>query len=119
VYNFENFLGILENKIDLNFMDEYGYPSEEALEILSNWDYGDPIGWLQFAKSLWHFSDYVYFTKVEYYDGIEDVINFATGGWSGNESIVSAMSCNRMLWGLYWYFSKRGGLYSFFYSESK
>lgn len=117
MYKFENIIDMIDNKIELDYFDENGYPTDEALEILENWDCANPIGWLDFAKSLWCYPDYVYFSKVEFFDEIKDVINFSTGGFAGNDSIIMAMSYNRVLWSMQWYFSKRGGFYSFFYDD--
>ena len=37
----------------------------------------------------------------------------ATGGWSGNESIISSLQDNIMFWSMYWESSHRGGLFIF------
>ena len=39
-------------------------------------------------------------------------VYFATGGWSGNESIIHAMQEN-IMWKLRWISSHRGGKYGF------
>lgn len=37
----------------------------------------------------------------------------ATGGWSGNEAIISALAHNRLFWSITWQKSERGGAYWF------
>lgn len=41
----------------------------------------------------------------------EDCIRLATGGWSGNESLIHALQANRVAWLVLWQLSAKGGLY--------
>jgi len=40
-------------------------------------------------------------------------LKIATGGWSGNEEMISALQDNAVFWALYWESSHRGGLFQF------
>lgn len=105
-----------------DFLDDDGYPTEDALEIISIWHWNDPKGWFEFIKSLWHYRSWGWSEHYEphewndmekYKDTIVHKYKIATGGWSGNESIIHAMQSNRMLWHLNWEQSRRGGHYIF------
>ncbi len=37
----------------------------------------------------------------------------ATGGWSHNEEVISALYANHVFWGMCWVKSERGGYYEF------
>jgi hypothetical protein len=87
--------------------EEEGYPTDEALEKVSAWDAHDPMG-------LWnHIEGYFNRHGSAWIEG-EDY-KLATGGWSGCESVISALEKNWILNALYWQSSHRGGLhvYSF------
>lgn len=45
----------------------------------------------------------------------EKFIRFATGGWSGNESLINALRRNQMIHGLAWVATVRGGLHIYRY----
>jgi hypothetical protein len=90
--------------------DEEGYPTPYALETLKNWPWGDPVGWLHLAQELWHWGDRA-FSLTQ--DGQDWNASAATGGWSGNESVIAAMRENFMLWSTLWMSSARGGRYVF------
>jgi hypothetical protein len=84
------------------------YPTDEELERIKNWPMADPMGWLDYCASIWHWGkDYAYREGDIYY--------FHTGGWSGNEDIIGAMreTQNGILWMLMWSQSNRGGHYIF------
>ena len=81
------------------------YPEEDELEKIKEWPIDDFDGWMQFVQSIWAYKDYIHED-----DGVWHV---ATGGWSGNEEIISTMRSNFVLWSLYWESSHRGGKYIF------
>lgn len=92
--------------------DANGYPSEETLGTIALWQIADPVGWLEFVRDAWnHHYGRIRFTP--------DFDEFATGGWSGNESIISAMQENAVLWTMLWESSHRGGKYVFRLPEEK
>jgi len=107
------------NNYDL--LDADGYPTLNALMLIETWHWSDPKGWFEFIKSIWWMPDVVFF--IEEYDDIRDSkvyrYNISTGGWSGNESIITAMEQTDMLWGLNWVQSRRGGHYIFELKEVK
>ncbi len=84
-------------------MDEDGYPTDETLDKIENWDVEDFKGLAQFLTDLWIYQDYVSF------DGI--VLTLSTGGWSGNEDLIKSIP--RPWWFNYLYSQKPGGHYVF------
>lgn len=97
------------------------YPSEEDLTTIENWDsFNDPMGLINFIEPLFEEYGVVRVTNpscgenITYTGGLEQkyTVYMATGGWSGNEDIINAMSKN-IFWALYWQESKRGGGYTF------
>jgi len=95
-------------------LDDDGYPTDEALDLIAKWDYKDIAGWFEFIQSLWALTDW----KIE--DATHDISDrpiirytFNTGGWSGNEDLIRAMEQNWMIWSLTWVQSRRGGHYIF------
>lgn len=107
-------------------LDEDGYPTDAALDIIRLWHWSDVEGWFKFIEGLWWSSNMLWKegdAPHEYRDfkGYEDKIvhryYISTGGWSGNEDIIRAMQDNQcLLWTLTWVQSRRGGHYIF---ESK
>jgi hypothetical protein len=98
-------------------LDDDGYPTDAALDVIELWHWTDSKGWFEFIKSIWHLAswgwgegeddhEYKKDTKVHRY-------NVSTAGWSGNESIIGAMMRNEMLWHLNWVQSRRGGHFIF------
>jgi len=88
-------------------MDVDGYPEESELQKIAEWDYKDFCSLMQYIKERWKYAD------IGYFDGINNIYQFSTGGWSGNESIISALQENVMFWACCWQSSKRGGHYVF------
>jgi len=83
------------------------YPSEKQLKTIKNWqkDYNEL---LKYVKTLWVYSFYVWEPTTE-----SPYWRFATGGWSGNESLIAALEENRLFWAMCWKASYRGGVYEF------
>lgn len=98
-------------------LDEDGYPTVEALEIIELWLFDDAKGWFTFIKPLWYLSDWGWRENW----GIHEIFTdeklyryyLSTTGWSGNEEIIRAMMANSMLWSFTWISSRRGGHYQF------
>lgn len=96
------------------------YPSDAALERIKAWDFNTPLEWFAYIKQAgnwwpdpepWGWSEEDVFA--DDFDGKRRRFHISTGGWSGNEDILSAMEENFMLWGLTWQSSRRGGHYVF------
>lgn len=111
----------IQNRIDelmkKDMLDDDGYPTEDALEIIKIWSFKDAKGWFDFIKSIWAYTDWGWDEKYENSDIFPDkeVYKYyiSTAGWSGNESIIRAMEENNMMWVLNWVQSRRGGHYIF------
>ena len=87
--------------------DEHGYPTEEELRIIREWDANRGfLGLLEHVEEIWWTPEWG-ISK----EGSE--WNVSTGGWSGNEEIVAALQDNMMFWMMCWVQSRRGGHYIF------
>ncbi len=96
-------------------VDDDGYPTDDALEVIEKWHWDDVPGWFKFIEEIWSYPD-----RVKYFEREHDwkketnrYVGLSTGGWSGNESIIHAMKQNNLLWTVTWYMSKRGGYHEF------
>jgi 1,4-alpha-glucan branching enzyme len=94
------------------------YPTDEDLESIRSWPPSDPMGWFSAIKHAghwwpdesWGWSER---DDTDRIDGPVRVYEISTGGWSGNEEILSAMEDNRGLWYQTWREIRRGGHYTF------
>ena len=113
----------IANLMDEPHLDEDGYPTEAALEIVRIWHWSDSRGWFEFIKSIWYMSSWGWSESDAEHEYIKDskvhVYNISTAGWSGNESIIREMQNNNMMWHLNWVQSRRGGHYIFELKEFK
>lgn len=112
-------------------LDEDGYPTDAALDIIQLWHWSDVEGWFKFIDSVWSHGygtwkavDEPLYQRTEYdSEYVPRMVrryHAATGGWSGNESIICAMQDNKsMLWTLTWVQSRRGGHHTFELKEFK
>jgi hypothetical protein len=94
-------------------MTDYRYPLEEELVRVEKWD-GDWRACFAFVRSLWWMPDWGWHESTEI-DNERVVTRYqiSTGGWSGNEDVVTAMEHNRWLMSFFWMESRRGGHYVF------
>ena len=83
--------------------DSNGYPSEAALNKVTEWEWNDLEGCMVFVRSLWQYAD------CGYWDNDNGVYRISTGGWSGNEDLIEALRKNHVLWLVHWAQSRRGG----------
>lgn len=106
--------------------DDFGTPTEQALEYLLNWghkiiddqvyfgqNYGTVAKYddlINYLSELWVYKDYVV------YDGFE--LELHTGGVSSNETIIDHLK-NTCLWSVHWYKSVVGGHYYFKINKKK
>lgn len=102
-------------------LDDDGYPTDAALEVIQLWHWDDIKGWFDFIESVWSAGYGRWIESENSYDKFTDEVlknnlryQLSTGGWSGNEDIIDAMHKNKsMLWTLTWVQSRRGGHYIF------
>jgi hypothetical protein len=106
----------VEELLKHEMLDDDGYPTDEALEIIEIWHYNDAKGWFDFIHSIWHLASWGWKEG----EAIDEITNekvwcyyVSTAGWSGNESIIHAMQKNDCMWHLNWVQSRRGGHYIF------
>ena len=101
--------------MNTEYLDEDGYPTEQALKCIENWPSTDPRGWFKFIESIWYLRSWgwgeVRKADLDSPDKIE--YHISTAGWSGNEDIIRAMQENTILWSDAWVESRRGGHYIF------
>lgn len=83
--------------------DADGYPTEETELAIKTWDCRDMDGWIKYIYETWNHN----YGRIFEENGL---FKMATGGWSGNESIISSMRENYALWSVLWESSHRGGL---------
>ena len=91
------------------------YPSEADLEKIRAWE-GDVREWfaiIQQAGNYW--PDWGWHEEDVVDESGRPVHRFhvSTGGWSGNEEILSTMSENFIMWATSWQEHRRGGHYVF------
>lgn len=103
--------------IDEPTLDDDGYPSEQTLEAIKKWEYNDDtkfVDLLEYVNKVWHWTDYMQMRETQNSFG-DDVYEYTcvTGGWSGNEDLISALEQNFMFWALCWRESHRGGRHVF------
>ena len=104
-------------------MDQDGYPTEETIRRIQTWPSNDSNGALDFVTELWHQYGQVWHNlNPEQYLTVggephNRFLRLATGGWSGNEDLIDALSENCTIWSMTWCMSGRGGLYIFKYTE--
>ena len=116
------------------WLDEDGYPTDEALKRLEDWPAEDVNGALDFMQSLWHWGEdwcnhdiSAAEREVLLADEGDKFLRCATGGWSGNESLIAAFNGNHIESGdkarlrnalmrrRAWKLSSRGGLHIYEY----
>jgi hypothetical protein len=81
------------------------YPDSDDLLRIGNWEiksYAECHRLMDFVFSIWAYPEMCWRLPDGQY-------KLATGGWSGNEEIISAMESNLIFWGMFWQSSNRGG----------
>lgn len=99
-------------KFNFPALDDDGYPTDEVLEWIENYNPFENGGFselLEILVDLWRWDDYIEIKRP--YKG-RKTIWLHTGGWSGNESIINALNKNVYFW-INWKLSKVGGHYKF------
>lgn len=91
------------------WLTKEGYPTDEALEKIQNWEIGpgdvDCKDLLDFVEELWYYPNY--------FNENNGVYEVSTGGWSGNEEIIGALYENFMFSISCILGQRRGGHYVF------
>ena len=102
--------------------DADGYPTEETLTYIAEFtDFTRFDELLDFIKAAWHWPDFAHHDLQPHEAAIlhaelgEKFLRLATGGWSGNESLVAALEENRLLGAFCWRLSAVGGLHIYRY----
>jgi hypothetical protein len=91
------------------------YPEESRLRYIKTWSQwteskGDEL--IEFIKTVLDTWNHDYgSSKLTGKKVLNLQLN--TGGWSGNEDIIGALSSNTIFWSMYWQSSIRGGRYNF------
>lgn len=95
-------------------LDRDGYPTEEAITRLGEWNVvaGGPLltkatldDFLQLLESMWWRADWGFRRG-------KTRLWLSTGGWSGNEDVIATLR-HTWFWHLCWVVSRRGGHYTF------
>lgn len=87
--------------------DDDRYPTEENLERIKTWPHGgDYAELMDYVRGCWWMPSWGWKQDGRTY-------RLATGGWSGNEDLINAMSENAVFWSLCWLSARRGGGYDF------
>lgn len=98
--------------------DKDGYPTEKTLEYIQGFEIFDKsfagvgpgarvLDLMEFCKKAWRWPENF---KVNI---PERNARVSTGGWSGNEDVISALQRNEIFWAIFWEESRRGGHYIF------
>ena len=105
------------------------YPSQFDLKAIQEWDCTSNKGLRELAEFVvgeWHFGepwgrlsrrikDRAGLREGEYYHNL----TLTTGGWSGNESLISALYKNFLFWSLCFHSQHGGGHYVFRIYENR
>ena len=84
-------------------MNYDGYPTDEELKTIKEWDPFDFEGLAEYCHKLWIYEDYTEWDGKVWYA--------STGGWSGHEEIISSLP---PLWkSMFEDLRRRGGHYIF------
>lgn len=98
-----------------DLLDEEGYPTNEWLNFLIDYepDVMPILDLIELIKQSWHFGDWGY--KIDKNEDGTTTLELHTGGWSGNEDIISAIKSNVYLtqFQLKYVMWKTGGHYYF------
>ena len=89
------------------WVDEDGYPTEQALHYIATFPGSEYDAVLKRIESMWWGKVYGGWEAEQSVDGIK--YHISTLGWSGNESIITAMKQNELMWEELFFQEKRGG----------
>lgn len=97
--------------------DRDGYPTEELLYYIQTLSptTNDPFEIMEYINEIWHWDN---MGKWRFRNSREGCFEISTGGWSGNEDIITALR-ESMFWTCYWHQSRAGGHYWFHIKKVK
>lgn len=98
-------------------IDDDGYPTDEALDHLRTF-HGSTEDLVAYVRSLMHNGRSALEDYTNDYGVPEKRLTLITGGWSGCESVVSALS-GTMFHLMFWESSFRGGKHTFTFSQAQ
>ncbi len=106
---------------DFEWLDENGYPTEDALRYIKDWDWRDKptseyTALFDVIQSIWWSPEFGWHdedVECEITNRTVRRYTLSTGGWSGNESLIEALQSNWIVWSVTWEQSRRGGHYIF------
>lgn len=98
-------------------IDKDGYPTDEALNHLRTF-HGTVEDLVAYVRSLMHNGRSVLEDFTDDYGRPEKRLTLITGGWSGCESVVGALS-ETMFHLMFWESSFRGGKHTFTFSPAQ
>lgn len=89
--------------------DECGYPSDDTLDCVSKLSPLEHDAWeiVDYILSIWIWGEMM--AKI---DKDKGCFQISTGGWSGNEDIITALQ-KSLFWMCYWRQTRCGGHYWF------
>ena len=87
------------------------YPHKQSLKLIRDWPHDQFDELMGFVESLWRYAEWGFSRDVKL--GQVNEYHLSTGGWSGNEEVISALQSNAMFWAMCWQSSRRGGHYVF------
>lgn len=92
-------------------LDEHGYPDEASLKAIEKWDIlkQGVQGLLDLIEENSNWPDWSFSITGKRVLRFE----YHTGGWSGNEDVISALQRNILFFPMFWEKSTRGGHYYF------
>jgi hypothetical protein len=103
--------------------DREGYPTIETYDKIADWPintFQDAIDAMEFVGRAWYYPEYwevsENWTDPDYSKKVRRYV-FSTGGWSGNETLISAIESNIMLQALGAYSWRKGGHYEYRFTE--
>lgn len=100
-------------------MDAEGYPTESFLEDIEVYKTTTVKGWrdlMSVIEGAWAYRDWGWSTEAIHEGNDAGRIRYkiSTAGWSGNESLISALKGNTgFFWAQFWESHRRGGHYTF------
>jgi len=102
--------------------DKDGYPTQETLDAIEKWPiatFADVKELFVYIEKAWKYHDWGWHAAKrrtrESWKGapLRRKLQISTGGWSGNEDLISALQRNFVAWNLSWMSTRRGGHYVF------